>query len=336
MILSFSLNYQRISILANFLSEPKIDNLIHFDHEFLLQLLKNNIVFKNRYPFYTNVIDDTFNGIDYVEILETYIEKDLYEELKKKNELDDNLIKGINRDSLKIKEKTKIEEIIEEDDIDNFRLLSNDYNFNFNQIIQRESGLYDYSKTTITLYCIEKNAIKCFKFALINGADPSQYCILVTTDEWGGLKIINGWDGYGFAGAIGNIQMIKLLEQNIPINKNLMEGCSKFHQNNLIHWIEKEHKALLKDGLRECIRYNNFEGFEIISQNIDIINFMNQNSNNSAFYYYYPEMKNSKEIGELLILLILSKGADINLVAIIYLNRKKLFLLKQFKINKGH
>ena len=130
LILSFSLNYQRISILANFLSEAKIDDLIHFDHEFFLQLLKNNIVFKSRYPFYTNVIDDTFNGIDYVEILETYIEKDLYEELKKKNELDDNLIKGINRDSLKIKEKTKIEEIIEEDDIDNFRLLSNEYNLN--------------------------------------------------------------------------------------------------------------------------------------------------------------------------------------------------------------
>ena len=104
-----------------------------------------------------------------------------------------------------------------------------------------------------------------------------------------------------------------------------MEGCSKFHQNNLIHWIEKEHKELLKDGLIECIRYNNIEGFEIISQNIDLINFKNQNSEKDYSAFYYATLYDSKEIGESLIFLLISKGADINSYAIIYLKRKIFF-----------
>ena len=322
LILAFSLNYQRVPILAKFLSEPTMDykDFIHHDHELLFHLLKNNINFKPD-PYMdmllTSVIDDTFDGYDYVELLETYIEKYLYEELKKQNKPDlhfEKITRGINRKSLNIREKTQIEEIIEKDDINSFRLLSNDSDFNFNEIIQRDSDLFVYSKIPLILYCIERNAIKCFKYALLNGADPSAKCILVTENNFGGLKINDQWDGYGFAGAIGSLQIIKLLEgQNIPLNQNLMEGCSKFHQNHLIHWIEKEHKTLLKDGLIECIRYRNYEGFEIISQNIDIINFSIQLSQKNFSTFFYAALTDSKEIGELLI----SKGADINQIVIL-------------------
>ena len=59
------------------------------------------------------------------------------------------------------------------------------------------------------------------------------------------------WDGYGFAGAISDIQMIKLIEdQGIPINGNLIKGSSKFHQNHIILWTEKENNSLLKEGMK--------------------------------------------------------------------------------------
>ena len=69
------------------------------------------------------------------------------------------------------REKEKIEEIIEKDDIESFRLISNDTNFDFNGIIKKENQLFKYTEIPIILYCIEKNAIKCFKYALINAKD---------------------------------------------------------------------------------------------------------------------------------------------------------------------
>ena len=44
-------------------------------------------------------------------------------------------------------------------------------------------------------------------------------------------------------------------DQGIPFNSKLMKSCSKFHQNDIIQWIEREEKSLLKDGLIGCIKY---------------------------------------------------------------------------------
>ena len=52
-------------------------------------------------------------------------------------------------------------------------ILSNSNNFDFNQKIEKNNELYHYYRIPILLYCIEKNAFKCFKFVLINGANPS-------------------------------------------------------------------------------------------------------------------------------------------------------------------
>ena len=158
-----------------------------------------------------------------------FLEKDLFEELSKQGQLDNLLLNS--RKEFAFREKTKLEEIIEKDDIDSFRIFASEPQFN--QMIDKVNLLFQYTKVPILSYCIEKEAIKCFKYALINGADPSQKSQL--NDE----KV---WDSYGFAGAIGNIQIIKMIEDNgYPMSKDLVNGCIMFHHNNILQWIIKEH-----------------------------------------------------------------------------------------------
>ena len=130
-------------------------------------------------------------------------------------------------------------------------------------------------------------------------------------------------DGYGFAGAIGNIQMIKMIEdQVIPINGNLIKGSTKFHQNHIILWAEKENNSLLKEGMKESIQYHNYEVFDLINRLFDV-NSIIRKKNKAPLHYAVKY--NSKEIGEILI----SKGAYINAKDIIYQIIGYLFLIKR-------
>ena len=295
-ILAFSLNYEKIPLLSSFLSEPKIeeDEFIHFDQDFLFHLAKNDISF----PF--SVIYRKHSA-------KVILEKYLYEEFNKQNKLD--LCIG----SIELREKSKIEEIIDKDDIENFRIISNDIYFHFNGTIKKENEQYKYTEIPIILYCIEKNAMKCLKYALINGADPSKKSLYKQfLEKYNEYKEKEKWNGYGFAGATGNFQIIRMLQdQKMNINENLIQGCSKFHQNNILKWIEKEQKSLLKDGIKNCIKFQNYEGFYIISQNCDILNLTYKNEEKLI---HYGAQYNSKEISELLI----AKGADIKEKNIFY------------------
>ena len=289
-ILAFSLNYEKIALLLPLLSESTIEErfFIHNDQILLFHLLKNNASFPLNKMLKTRVL-----------------EKSLYEELQKQNKLD------ILKNRIEIREKEKIEEIIDKDDIESFRLISNDINFDFNGRIKKENKLFKYTEIPIILYCIEKNAIKCFKYALINGANPSLKSQYIKDSFYIGKEI---WDGYGFAGAIGNIQLIKMIDdQGIPINGNLIIGATKFHQNHIIHWAEKEHKDLLKDGLKACIQFQNYEIFEIIAQNVDNISTISYGNHNMTPLLYAAKYT-SKELVDILI----RKGADINAKDIIY------------------
>ena len=264
LILAFSLDYGKIDTLIPFLSKPIIEEreFIHCDHELLFHLLQSNISFP---------ISVITNSIKKNLILENYF----YEELQKQGKLDEiKTYCDAKSIEITIQEKTKmeekIEEIIEKDDVESFRLISNDTNFDFNGRIKKENKLFKYTEIPIILYCIEKNAIKCFKYALINGSDPSQKSVYTYIKEYSN-KSKEIWDGYGFAGAMGNIQIIKMIEdQGTPINGDVIRGCSKFHQNHIIHWAEKEFSILLKDGVKECIQFYNIEAFNIINNNFDI------------------------------------------------------------------
>ena len=346
LILAFSLDYNNIPMFKSLLSKSNLEekDFIHFDQELLFHLLQSNILFP------LSVITKNFRNSGNKKLI---IEQYLYEELQKQNYLkelakkfeeedeksddensDDENSYVENSDDedsddedsddedshIKIRKKTKIEEIIDKDDIESFKIISNSNNFNFNQTITKNNELYHYFQIPILLYCIEKNAIKCFKFALINGADPTLKSNPITI-KYGKINYEQTWDAYGFAGATGNIQIIRLLEdKGFEPNECLMEGCSQFHQEAILNWIQKEQSHLLSTSIKNIIFYENFEALNLFTfkdNKIDIS--LNKKGQKPL---HWATIRNSKEIGEILI----SKGANINTKDIIYLNFRILFL----------
>ena len=95
------------------------------------------------------------------------------------------------------------------------------------------------------------------------------------------------------------------------MNGNLIKGSSKFHQNHIIHWAEKEDKSLLTEGIKESIQYHNYEVFYLICENFDIINLRYKNNNTAL---HYGVKYNCVEIVEIL----LRKGANVNVKGILY------------------
>ena len=187
LIFAFSLDYQKIPILIPFLSKKSMERnqFIHFDQEFLTILLKYGIGFP---------VQDIL-GLKKKEVKRRWrggrgriwkkkvLEEKLEIELEKK---------GIKFDKTKIiiRKKSQLEKAIEEDDVETLRLLSNQTNFDLNQRIKKEDKLYEYTEIPIILFSIEKHAMKCFKFLLINGADPLNPII----SSYGNRKDINGKD----------------------------------------------------------------------------------------------------------------------------------------------
>ena len=157
LIIAFSLNYERIPVLIPFLSKKLLEKnqLIHYDQDLLTILLKNEIDFP---------VDDI---LDLKKEEKKVLEEELLMELEKKG------IK-IDKTKIEIRKKSRIETVIEEDDVESLKLLSNQPNFDFNQKIQKENQLYEYTEIPIILFCIEKHAMKCFKFLLLNGSNPLQ------------------------------------------------------------------------------------------------------------------------------------------------------------------
>ena len=244
------------------------------------------------------------------------IEKYLYEELQKQNKLEElKFYCQENNINLKIRQKTIIEELIENDDIDNFKILSNSNSFDFNQKIEKNNELYHYSRIPIILYCIEKNAIKCFKFALINGADPTQKSetIKISLQYPYKKEYKKVWDAYGFASSKGNLQIIRMLEErNIEASKYLIKGCIKFHQKVIFEWIKKPKNLILNQGIKEIILYENYELFDLFLQ------IGNLNDQSPILYAAQFNKENMAKI-------IVSKGANINVKDIHYQSINKLF-----------
>ena len=317
LILSFSLDYHKIPIFKSLLSKSNLEekDFFHFDQELLFHLIQSNISF----PI-LSIRNNIMNLKDRIKKLK--IEQYLSEELQKKNQLKEiESYCSQNRIKIKIREKIKIEEIIEQDDIESLKIFSNSNNLDFNQKIKKNNELFHYARIPILLLCIEKSAMKCFKFVLINGADPTLKSEKFKSKRKEYKPV---WDAYGFAGARGNIHVIRILKENgIKPSNYLLEGCSQFHQKQILELIINEESYLLnpekdsylfKSVMKKTIFFENFEFLDlfILKRNINSI-LINENDQTSL---HYAAKKNRKKIGELLI----SKGADINARDIIYLN----------------
>ena len=251
--------------------------------------------------------------------------------------------KGIKFDKDKIisRKKTQIEKIIEEDDIENLKLLLNS-NLDFNQRIEKENQLYEYRDIPILLFCIEKSSLKCFKFLLINGANPLEEAsgiqksmITSVSRIFGAFREIVEEPITGMTLAVekADIRMIKIIEENKgEINKDVFNGAGKFHQNKLLKTLylkaletyqknqhsNKERKKE-KDcyGLCSCARYNNFEGVLLLLEiGVDVNSY---NHNQKTIKKDWSSLHYAAENGLLrMVDLLLSKGADINAKDIIF------------------
>ncbi len=226
LIMAFSLNYERIPVLIPFLSKNSLEKnqFIHYDQDLLTILMKNDIDFP---------VSDILG-------LEKEEEEDEYEEEEKeKKVLEEELVneiekKGIEIDKTKIeiRKKSRIETVIEEDDVESLKLLSNQPNFDFNQKIKKENQLYEYTEIPIILYCIEKQATKCFKFLLLNGSNPLETITNFDSDDESNI------DGMTIGAETGNIQIMEMIEEKGgKIDKNCIFGAAKFHQNHILKYI---------------------------------------------------------------------------------------------------
>ena len=119
LILAFSLDYAKIPIFKSLLSKLNLEekDFIHFDQELLFHLLQSNISFP--LSVITKNVRNTISG-------KLQIEQYLYEEIEKKFEEEDNEEES---SQIKIRKKMIIEEIIEKDDIESIKILSNSNNF---------------------------------------------------------------------------------------------------------------------------------------------------------------------------------------------------------------
>ncbi len=173
LIFAFSLDYQKIPILIPFLSKKSLEKnqFIHYDQEFLTILMKNGIDFPVQDILGLKKRDEEEEDEEeedeknYSSWRKKVLEEELVIELEKKG-------KEFDKTKIIIREKSQLEKAIEEDDVETLRLLSNQTNFDLNQRIKKEDKLYEYTEIPIILFSIQKHAMKCFKFLLLNGANP--------------------------------------------------------------------------------------------------------------------------------------------------------------------
>ena len=280
LILAVSLDYSRFSILSPLLSSTDIQmhDLVHFDQQIIFLFFQANFSISQIAEFLGESKDEIFKWANHRAdgfVCPLFLDSDIYDFFLGQGKINSDGSNGKNylnfgysdyiRYVVQRREKTPIEEAIEKDDLEQFRLLSNKDNFNFNDTIEKENQLFHYSKVTLLSYCIEKHSMKCLKFALINGADPLKKSVLT--------KNIQSWDSFGFAGAHDSILIAKILEnQASSLSPDFVKGCVQFHQNNHLSFLARDHKADLdKYGLLYSIYYENFEAYDLIDKtNLDL------------------------------------------------------------------
>ena len=335
LILAFSLDYTKVPILVPFLSNKFMtsNDFIHADQELLNQLIESNVIFPlmvlwEKCLEFNKLTDEDYEtpyntdggGDPLVNCRNFGVHYLLYYHVPDLK-IEENLMKQfqqikIQEGFIEIRKKEEIEEIINNDDLEKLRLLDSKSNFNFNSHIKKENLLYLYSSIPLLSYCIEKKAIKCFKYLLINGADPlqkthvpivhynAQYANCeVNEDEFDEI-----WDAFGFAVAIGDIQYIKILQNQVGhFTNDLVMGCCQFHKNDTLSWILNENPSIIKYGLNHAVKYENIKAINLMLENPDLEIDVNIKDRYQRTPIHYAARNKLLPIFEMFI----KKGADI-------------------------
>ena len=160
-------------------------------------------------------------------------------------------------------------------------------------------------------YCVMKEAMRCFKFLLINGLDDPKQTMLEPSVENQKYE----WDCMAVAIYCGQQEMAKILEEQgfeKGSNPGHLEAAILAYRNDIAKDIIRDlkedapnRKEILTVGLNAAAQSNNIKGFEILISKGAYINAENKDG---VTPLHWAADENSKEIGELLI----SKGANIN------------------------
>ena len=166
-------------------------------------------------------------------------------------------------------DKTELEmhlkRIVEEDHLELFQKETEN---NMNIILKDSFFEIENMKIPILHYCIIKKAIKCFKFLILNGADPFQ--TLSYEDVFGEEGDKYKWDCMTIAICFGEWEIMKILEErgiNKLNNPNVWKAAALTHRNNLLKLFisNKDHiedflfNICLQKGLEGSIKGNNIK-----------------------------------------------------------------------------
>ena len=236
-------------------------------------------------------------------------------------------------DIIKEDKEKELDELIQKEGITKFAVIKEPF---------REVSIM---KIPLLQYCIMKNAIKCFKFLLINGyCDPNKTMKDHETHyiyTLGSRKRIRRykWNSLATAQYFGNKEIVRILESRVNNNEimrnikslSYIEASVFSYQNSIIEQIiedmeqnqnQEYYKKILNQGIITCSKNNNIHGAKLVIKkgcNIETLD----EYDFKAPIHYAAEF-NSKEVGELLI----AKGVDVNIIDIIYHNIIILFLIK--------
>ena len=130
-------------------------------------------------------------------------------------------------------------------------------------------------------YCIMKKAMKCFKFLILNGADPSQTIYYEEGPSWDRRKGDKyEWDYISIAVCFGEWEMMKILEErgiNKLNNPNVWEAAALTHRNKLLKLLISKKDEInnceecLNKGMEGATKGSNLKGvIVLISKGADI------------------------------------------------------------------
>ena len=245
------------------------------------------------------------------------------------------------------KEKPKpiyetVEEILKKDKLDDFKLLI--LNKGIDSISPNPKSFNEVEEKSIPIIhdCLIHNAIRCFKYLLINGIDPtkriqerqsSDLFLLANFNHFIEIKIYE-WDCMTLAIYYGQVEIMKILEEfgiEKGNNPEHIEAAVLSYRNSTIKSIINKLKennedpikinhffliGLLASGRSNYIKWGEYFIDNGEKKNIEQINILEM--------FHFTLQNNSLEMFELL----LSKGASIDVKGFFNLSIMVLLLIK--------
>ena len=140
--------------------------------------------------------------------------------------------KTIDRNDLNVHFGGKIAIDIKTDNLNDLQIIAADKSIKDfpNHILKMDNKIIDYWLIPVLHFAAQCGSINCFKFLLLNGADP-----LLTSISY---NISRRWDAMAFAASSGNFRLIKILDEwGVRVNELTAEAASQFFHHKILKWL---------------------------------------------------------------------------------------------------